>query len=165
MKKPKPKFEKGDYNPKNIKKLIKDVNIRRKYYRNLIENLDIKIGDYSTGYTVGQSSGLSSDYNQFRNLKLRTNFKSAKERENYFNKLYEQAYEDKYEKQIENLRRNYINELKRKINNKNKVIARIENMSSEDFYKTFVSNALASFDFLYFETEKNMEEIFEKVWS
>ena len=165
MKKPKPKFEKGNYTPKNIKKLIKDVNIRRKYYRNLIENLDIKIGDYITGYTVGQSSGLSSDYNQFRNLKLRTNFKSAKERENYFNKLYEQAYEDKYEKQIENLRRNYINELKRKINNKNKVIARIENMSSEDFYKTFVSNALASFDFLYNDSEKDLEEVFEKVWS
>lgn len=165
MKKPKPKFEKGNYNPKNIKKLIKDVNIKRKYYRNLIENLDIKIGDYSTGYTVGQSSGLSSDYNQFRNLKLRTKFKSSKERENYFNNLYEQAYEDKYEKQIENLRRNYINELKRKINNKNKVINRIENMSSEDFYKIFVSNALASFDFLYNDSEKEMEEVFEKVWS
>lgn len=165
MKKPKPKFEKGNYAPKNIKKLIKDVNKRRKYYRDLIENLDIKIGDYSTGYTVVQASGLSSDYNQFRNLKLRTKFKSAKERENYFNRLYEQAYEDKYESQIENLRKNYINELKRKISKRNDIISKIEKMSSEDFYKTFVSNALASFDFLYFETEKNMEEIFEKVWS
>lgn len=165
MKKPKPKFEKGNYTNKNIKKLINDVNIRRKYYRDLIENLEIKIGDYKTGYTVGQSSGLSSDYNQFRDLKLRTKFKSAKERENYFNRLYEQAYEDKYESQIENLRKNYVNELKRKISKRNDIISKIEKMPSEDFYKTFVSNALASFDFLYFETEKNMEEIFEKVWS
>lgn len=165
MKKPKPKFEKGNYTNKNIKKLIIDVNIRRKYYRDLIENLEIKIGDYKTGYTVRQSSGLSSDYNQFRDLKLRTKFKSAKERENYFNRLYEQAYEDKYESQIENLRKNYVNELKRKISKRNDIISKIEKMPSEDFYKTFVSNALASFDFLYYDSEKELEEIFEKVWS